>query len=43
MHGDTAEYWDAATSRVKRLLGLRQAIKRDNPDEFPVDNQSVEL
>ena len=43
VHGDTAEYWDAATSKVKQLLGLRRAITRDNPDEFPSDNATVDL
>jgi general stress protein 26 len=43
VHGDTAEYWDAATSKVKQLLGMRRAIQRDDPDEFPVDNRTVDL
>ena len=43
VHGDTAEYWDAATSKVKQLLGMRRAIQRDNPDEFPVENRTVNL
>ena len=43
VHGNTAEYWDAANSKVKQLLGLRRAIQRDNPDEFPVENRTVDL
>lgn len=43
VHAQTAEYWDAATSRVKQLLGMRRAISRNNPDEFPVENHSVDL
>ncbi|MBM6399244.1 pyridoxamine 5'-phosphate oxidase family protein [Phycicoccus sonneratiae] len=43
VHGDTAEYWDAATSRVKQALGMVRAIRRDDPDEFPADNRTVEL
>lgn len=43
VHGDTAEYWDAATSKVKQLLGMRRAIQRDDPDEFPVDHRTVDL
>jgi hypothetical protein len=43
VHADTAEYWDAPTSKVKQLLGMRRAIQRDNPDEFPVDNRTVDL
>jgi general stress protein 26 len=43
VHGDTAEYWDAATSKVKQLLGMRRAIKNDDPDEFPAENRTVDL
>ncbi len=43
VHGETAEYWDASTSRVKQLLGMRRAIQRDDPDEFPATNRTVEL
>lgn len=43
VHGETAEYWDAATSKVKQLLGMHRAIQRDNPDEFPADNRTVDL
>ena len=43
VHGDTAEYWDAATSKVKQLLGIRRAIQRNDPDEFPVENRTVNL
>ncbi len=40
---ETAEYWDAATSKVRQLLGLGRAIQRKNPDEFPATNRTVEL
>ena len=43
VQGDTAEYWDASSSKVKQLLGMRRAIKRDDPDEFPADNRTVDL
>lgn len=43
VHGETAEYWDAATSKVRQLLGLAKAIQRNDPDEFPADNRTVEL
>ncbi len=43
VHGETAEYWDAATSKVKQLLGMRRAIQRDDPDEFPAENRTVDL
>lgn len=40
---DTAEYWDASTSRVKKVVGgLRAAISGD-PDKFPADNATVRL
>ena len=43
VHADSAEYWDAADSKVKQLLGMRKAIKNDDPDEFPSENRTVEL
>jgi general stress protein 26 len=43
VHADTAEYWDAATSKVKQLLGMGRAIKNDDPDEFPAENRTVDL
>ncbi|MTD14649.1 pyridoxamine 5'-phosphate oxidase [Nakamurella sp. YIM 132087] len=43
VQGDTAEYWDAPTSRIKLLLGMGRAIRRNDPDEFPVDNRTVDL
>ena len=41
--GEAAEYWDAASSKVRQLIGLGRAIQRKNPDEFPADNRTVEL
>jgi general stress protein 26 len=41
--GDTAEYWDAATSKVRQLLGMVRAVGKDDPDEFPADNRTVDL
>ena len=43
VNADTAEYWDAASSKVKQMLGMRRAIVRNNPDEFPVENKTVTL
>ena len=43
VHGDTAEYWDAPSSKVKQLLGMGRAIRRNDPDEFPVENATVDL
>jgi hypothetical protein len=28
---------------VKQLLGMRKAIKKDDPDQFPAENRTVEL
>jgi general stress protein 26 len=43
VHADAAEYWDAPTSKIKQLLGLTRAISRNDPDEFPGENRTVEL
>lgn len=43
VHASSAEYWDAATSKVKQLLGMGRAITNDDPDEFPSENRTVEL
>ncbi|SEC23729.1 General stress protein 26 [Nocardioides exalbidus] len=43
VNGDTAEYWDAATSKVRQALGMVRAIRNDDPDEFPADNRTVDL
>ena len=43
VHAHRAEYWDAATSKVRQLLGMAQAISRNDPDEFPAENKTVEL
>lgn len=43
VHADTAEYWDAADSKVKQLLGMRKALKQNDPDQFPAQNRTVEL
>ena len=43
VHADTAEYWDAATSKVKQVLGMRKAMREDDPDQFPAENRTVEL
>ncbi|WP_432876981.1 pyridoxamine 5'-phosphate oxidase family protein [Kribbella sp. CA-245084] len=43
VHADTAEYWSGPSSKVVRLLGAaRAAIARD-PDEFPAENETVDL
>ena len=43
VHADTAEYWDASNSKVKQVLGMARAIRKDDPDEFPVENKTVGL
>lgn len=43
INAETAEYWDSSSSKVKQLLGMRRAIKNDDPGEFPVENRTVEL
>ncbi len=43
VHAESAEYWDAADSKVKQLLGMRKAIKQDDPEQFPAENRTVEL
>jgi len=43
VHADTAEYWDAADSKVKRVIGMVQAIRHDDPDRFPAENRTVQM
>jgi general stress protein 26 len=43
VHADSAEYWDASDSKVKQVIGMVKAIRKDDPDEFPSDNRTVEL
>ena len=43
VHADTAEYWNASTSKIKQVLGMRRAMKNDDPNEFPVENRTVDL
>jgi general stress protein 26 len=43
VHADTAEYWDASESTVKKVLGMVRAIRKDDPDEFPAENRTVDL
>jgi len=43
VHTDSAEYWDASNSKVKQVLGMGRAIRKDDPREFPSENKTVEL
>jgi general stress protein 26 len=43
VHADTAEYWDAPSSKVLRLLGAARATVTRDPDKFPAENEEVTL
>ena len=43
VHTDSAEYWDASNSMVKQALGMARAIRKDDPEEFPVEHRTVDL
>lgn len=35
MNGETPEYWDASSSKLKQLLGMVHAVNKNDPDESP--------
>jgi general stress protein 26 len=43
VHADSAEYWSGPSSKVVQLLGAVRAAVTRNPDNFPGDNQTVDL
>lgn len=43
VHAETAEWWEASSSRVKRLIGAVRAAVTGDPDKFPADNQTERL
>lgn len=43
VHADTAEWWEASSSRVKRLIGAVSAAVTGDPDRFPADNETTSL
>jgi general stress protein 26 len=43
VHAETAEYWDAPSSKVARLFGAARAVVSRDPDKFPADNETVDL
>lgn len=43
VHAETAEWWEASSSRAKRLIGAVRAAVTGNPGEFPADNQTEQL
>lgn len=40
---ETAEYWEASDSKVRRLIGAAHAAITRDPDKFPADNRTVTL
>jgi general stress protein 26 len=43
VHADSAEYWEAPSSKVVRLIGAARAAATGDPDKFPSTNETVEL
>lgn len=43
VHAETAEWWEASSSRVKRLIGAVRAAATGDPAKFPADNQTETL
>jgi general stress protein 26 len=43
VHAETAEWWEASSSRVKRLIGAVTAAVTGDPDKFPADNRTETL
>ena len=43
VEAETAEYWDASSSMVKKAVGAVKAAVKKDPDEFPAENRTVEL
>jgi general stress protein 26 len=43
VHAESAEYWDAPSSKVVRLIGAARAAITGDPDEFPTENEEVRL
>jgi general stress protein 26 len=43
VRAETAEYWDASDSTIKKVIGMVQAIRHDDPDRFPAENRTVEM
>jgi general stress protein 26 len=43
VQAQSAEYWEAPSSKVVRLIGLARAAATGDSDKFPSDNQTVEL
>jgi general stress protein 26 len=43
VHAETAEYWEASRSRVRRLIGAVRAAVTGDPDKYPADNETTRL
>ncbi len=43
VHADSAEWWESSDSKVKRLIGMARAVRSEDPDKFPGDNETAEL
>ncbi len=43
VHAETAEWWEASSSRVKRLIGAVRAATTGQPEKFPSENQTEVL
>ena len=43
VHAESAEWWEAPTSRARQLLGAVRAVVTKDPDQFPSENGSIEL
>jgi general stress protein 26 len=40
---ETAEWWEASSSRAKRLIGAVRAAVTGDPEKFPADNRTERL
>ncbi|MEV6286133.1 pyridoxamine 5'-phosphate oxidase family protein [Kribbella sp. NPDC051770] len=43
VRAESAEYWDAPSSKVVQVLGAARALVTRNPDKFPAENETVDL
>lgn len=43
VHAETAEWWEASGSRVRRLIGAVRAATTGDPGKFPADNETETL
>jgi len=41
VNAESAEYWDAPSSKVVRLIGAARAAISGDPDKFPSENEEV--